>query len=582
MVLNIVAVALVLGITFMNSIFGLFSGILNVVCTVFAAVAAFGFWEPLNAFLIGTAGFSPNLAGPFALITIFLVTLLILRTIADTYIRGNVRVPPAVDWAGGTICGFIAAEIIVGVLVISLLMLPFGGELLGYSGIVRTDETTTHQRVAYEHPNIWLQPDRFATGVVKLLSAGSLSGAHNFASAFPDFGQWVRWTSNTVQPESLTAPLRDSKRGDAFEKGLQVVQWWEQTGPIETRYRKDVPTKDQRDPPYTVVQFAPESGNKLIGVELKLDRSSADRDKSVPHHRLRPTQLRLVGEINGTPHQYTPDVLVNIDSKIQGRPRLVNPVDSFALPSEMGGNVIRMFFEVPTDFTPSFVEYRRFVRQDFAKATKLDAPPDSKIASLQTPEERQAEAAAEARGFLAAIKSGSGDATNLPFQIKGDVARRAGVETRGADYVSGRIFGARDAIEASDITNFAVPEGYRLLQVRVDARQARSLAGQVFNYVARTVNQYYAVDNAGDRHLLSGYFAVVKRNGQEYAEIYYTGQPDDPTFRGLLDFKQIEPAELDDEGTELGLLFLVPPGTTVRAIQNQTGEGPDGLTLKVR
>ena len=60
MVLNICALLFVLGITFMHSLFGLFSGIINVFCTITALAVAFGCAEPLTRAVTGNVPVPPE------------------------------------------------------------------------------------------------------------------------------------------------------------------------------------------------------------------------------------------------------------------------------------------------------------------------------------------------------------------------------------------------------------------------------------------------------------------------------------------------------------------------------------------
>ena len=126
MVLNGIALVLVLGITFYHSLFGLFSGLINVVCSILAVMIAFGFLGPVNELLTGQ-GLHPGYTEASALVGLFVVSLATLRYLADTLLRGNVRLPMYVDWIGGGLCGLINAQLAVGVLVLGLLLLPFGG-----------------------------------------------------------------------------------------------------------------------------------------------------------------------------------------------------------------------------------------------------------------------------------------------------------------------------------------------------------------------------------------------------------------------------------------------------------------------
>ena len=176
MVLNICALLFVLGITFMHSLFGLFSGIINVFCTITALAVAFGCAEPLTRAVTGNVPVPPEYVVPAALVLLFVVTLLVLRTLADNVVRGNVRVPMYVDWAGGAVCGFINAQICVGVIVLGFLLLPWGGRVMMYSRQERDPENTINSetgRVEFHTNPLWLRSDQFTTGLFSLLSQGS-------------------------------------------------------------------------------------------------------------------------------------------------------------------------------------------------------------------------------------------------------------------------------------------------------------------------------------------------------------------------------------------------------------------------
>jgi hypothetical protein len=113
----------------------------------------------------------------------------------------------------------------------------------------------------------------------------------------------------------------------------------------------------------------------------------------------------------------------------------------------------------------------------------------------------------------------------------------------------------------------------RLFQLRCYAHRAASLAGEVFNFVGSITNQYRVVTEQGEEFALAGYYAIVPRDGKDYFELFITGQPNDPAFRGMLDFKSIKNAELRDPQAVIGLLFYVSPTQTIVRVQNQTGNG---------
>ena len=101
------------------------------------------------------------------------------------------------------------------------------------------------------------------------------------------------------------------------------------------------------------------------------------------------------------------------------------------------------------------------------------------------------------------------------------------------------------------------------------------------NFVGSITNQYQAVDDTGESYPLVGYYAMLKKGGQDYVELVYL--PDDPSFRGLLDFKDAsvrKDLENQDDAV-LGLLFLVPPGKSIVAVSSQGGRVDFGETFRM-
>lgn len=597
MVLQLAVMALVLAITLVQSVWGVFSGIITAFCCVVSACLALGLFEWATDLSSGIIT-HPGYTAPACLLLIFFVSVIVLRTLADNFIRGNIRVPAYVDFAGGAICGFVTAQICMGVLVLSFLMLPFGGKAGMYQRYARDKDAGT-PRATFKRSDLWLSPDGFTCGLVGMLSAGSLSnGTTTFASVYPDFPEWVFWSGNTVQAESLSAPARD-KNGDG-NKALSAVKWWEQKQPLEAAYRTNTPDRMAPEPIYKDEQYKPGAGMKLIGVRLAMDRASGDRGERDVDHRLRPTQIRLVGDSNGTPRQYVPSVLTGLDAhaKLGGKPRIVDLDSNFSV-SASEKVTADAYFEVDSDFRPHFVEYRRFARSALSEANFSKTAPDATVASA-TPKEGEAGAdakppanTASGRGtglfrFVDSVDlNNSGDIDRLPVPLLAERVRSADTEVDGDALKSGRVFGDVDAFagEGPKVERFRLPEGKRLCQIRYSPKKAMTTAGQVFNYVARTVNQYSAVDSNGGKHPLSGYFAIVKRGDREYVEVYYVGdsEVEGPAFRGLLDFKEIKPSELTArDDAVLGLLFLVPPGVTINGVENQRGQGPKDLNLKMQ
>jgi hypothetical protein len=592
MAMNIVALVMVLAITFMHSIFGFFSGIINAFCAIASAAIAFGFYEAVNDLVTKSFALDPGYTEPICFVALFLISVVALRTLADNYIRGNVKLPAALDFAGAAVCGFINAQIFVGVLVLGVQMLPLGGRVLGYSAWVRDeykDADVDHpELIKFDRNHLWTRPDEFTAGLFKLISSGSLRGATTFASVYPDFPEAVFFSTNTVQRGCTPSPYRKERGHDAdgFTKGLRVEGWWVETGPIEGRYRREVPTERDPTPDYERVTFKPAPGKKLIGTQLRLNQTAADRDKRSPIHLFRPTMLRLVGQANDTPQQYPARIIANADPRIEGRPRITDYDNNFSLPGGYA-DPIYAYFEVDEDFRPAFVEYRRHARAA-VPAQPEEEPEIAFTLAGETGDRGDRDRGRGDRGNLTfgrVLEAGSNDNRNLPFTMMRRAFQGSGdVTLDGEEFVSGRISGSRARLEHSGdaprVQYFKLPEGRRLMQVCYKPKRVQSIVSQVFNYVGGIVNQYYIVDNNANRYPLSGYYGIVTRaRGEQYIELFYTGGPDDPlsaSYNGMLDFKDIQRNEINDQDEALiGLLFLVPPDTEFVRVENQAGDGGD-------
>ena len=582
MVLNIVALVLIIGIIFIQSLFGFFSGLINVFCCITALAVALGFADVLNEFIVRQGFLAPSFTFPVCLVTLFVVTHLVLRVAADGAIRGNVRLPMYVDWGGGALCGFLIGMISVGILILGVLALPWGGPDMNgggrvmmfsrYQQDVRDRDT---QQMLYKRSNIWFNPDGFTVGLFNMLSAGSLASKTTFASVYPDFPEWIFWTGNTVQPESITSPYCDND-GDGFgQKGLKLVSWWEQNTPVNANYRVRVPSRRApiRPMDYKNINYQPEDGKTLLGMRLALAQATADRDEGTKYHRIRSTMIRVVGDLRDEPRHYCAKILGGTEAG-SSTFRMGDLDNNFALAAISDETKIDVYFEVDEGFRPRFVEYRRYARAPVVG--EPTSPLSDRLVGRESASELQTRTIGITRFIDAIIADGTGDKVELPFPMSASALTTAGAEIVEGKFQTGRISGYRSTFAATgpgSVQEFVVPQQFRLFQLRCHANQARSLAGRVFNYVGQVVNQYSVSSDIGTAYQLAGYFAIVTRDGRQYVEMYLSSGPDDPTFRGMLDFKFIDGRELQHPDAIIGLLFFVGPGEYILRIQNQTGQG---------
>ncbi len=175
--LNLLALLMLVIITFFQSLQGLFAALILFVLSVISSAVAFGFYENLYTGLL--AKWLPAEGEAVALMAIFLVTLLILRLVTDFGIKGNVPMPPKVDRIGGGLLGFFTAMVMTGMAMTSVQMLPFDRQILGFSRY----QTVNGKMMT---SGLTLGPDSFATGLARVILDGSLCGKSAEAGTFQE------------------------------------------------------------------------------------------------------------------------------------------------------------------------------------------------------------------------------------------------------------------------------------------------------------------------------------------------------------------------------------------------------------
>ncbi len=173
MIIELLAVALILGIAFFQVTQGIFSSLIMAIITVACSAMALGTYEMLADTMYGS---QPAHADAAALIVLFALPLLALRLIFDRLIKGNVVMGMWADRIGGGLLGIISGVFIAGMLLIIIQMLPFGPSVMGYKPFSSTFER--NQR-AYA--------DEFVVGMVNLFSKYSLSTGKPFEDTHDDF-----------------------------------------------------------------------------------------------------------------------------------------------------------------------------------------------------------------------------------------------------------------------------------------------------------------------------------------------------------------------------------------------------------
>ena len=281
--------------------------------------------------------------------------------------------------------------------------------------------------------------------------------------------------------------------------------------------------------------------------------------------------IRVVGTLrnSGEPRQYYARLLGGAEAG-SDQYRLADIDNNFAIPATRDEMPLDVFFEVDQDFKPHFVEYRRFARAPVPPAP-ADAAPEERVIGAVSAAAVGSGTVSGLRFLRAIVEDATGALTTVPFPLARSALSNA--ELSDGKLLSGRIHGSRRSLAGSGsdaVDEFALPEGARMFQLRCRVRTAESLAGRVFNFVNLVVNQYYVQSRMGQDYMLSGYYAIVDREGGDYLELFIAG-PDNPAFRGMLDFQHIRTAELRRSSSVIGFIFYVRPGENIARIQNQVG-----------
>ncbi|USN98428.1 MAG: hypothetical protein H6810_09650 [Phycisphaeraceae bacterium] len=191
MYMNIAALLLLLGLTYIWMTRGFFNSLMHMLCTIGAGAIAFAVWEPVATLLLSLApnkGFLTVLAyiaWGAGLLLPFGLSLLVLRTIADKVVGSNIKAIGAVEYIGGGICGAVSASITVGIIVIGIGFLPLGTGFMGFRPINYTEKGAGSGSLV-RAGGLWVPVDRLAAGLYGHLSETSLRSGEPLAQWHPD------------------------------------------------------------------------------------------------------------------------------------------------------------------------------------------------------------------------------------------------------------------------------------------------------------------------------------------------------------------------------------------------------------
>ena len=551
--LNLLVLLMLVLITFFQSLQGLFAAMILLVLSVISSVVAFGFYEDLYKGLI--AQWLPAEGQAVSLMVLFLVTLLVLRVVLDTAIKGNVLLPQRANRIGGGILGFFAAMVMTGTAVTAIQMLPFDREVLGFA----RHEAVNGRLLTH---GVWFGADRFAVGLAGTILDGSLTGKTPRSGTFED-----------IHPDLLAdVDARRSAGVPSVSKpnavSLSVEQAWS---------ADKVMSADGKTP------INPESGRKFLAVRANL---GGDLPQAFT-----PLQMRMVGVRANRVEQYTLKA-AGTDNEV---PIEVQPLEKYGPKT----GTMNLVFEIPNNTSPWYVTFNGEGMGEITESQlKEQSAPALSTPAGATPaepkkDEKPAPAAAKPPVKNPAGRTHGADVADQPY-VSEDWPLGISVANNqiagGAELVGSRLKDGHIVLQMSKtskakivgfVSRFEVPKGMKLVQVPLHRVSPGSLMGQAIDFAVRTLQQQWTLlDDAGGQYMPVGAAAIASVGGEELLEIQYHVNPENLiSGHTLVKWRRISDADLKNPDAKLFFLYLVPPGKHI--INFDTGRQKVDLDLKV-
>lgn len=282
MFMNIAALLLLLGLTWIWMNRGFLSSLLHMVCTIAAGAVAFAFWEPLAHLLIGMAperGFltmTAYIAWGAALLVPFGVSLLVFRYIADTVVSGNVKPLPIADFVGGGLCGAVSGAITVGMLVIGLGFMPLGTGFMGYRPVDYTQSGQASGSLE-RAGGLWIPVEKFTAALYGTLSETSLRTGEPLKEWYPE----LDITGYAINMSAAGGMARPSMNSDDIRvMGTYTVGDPEGASSIRDLLLEDiVPDPDSGElayQGYVDINGEPVTNGTLFGVMMEFQKGAME------------------------------------------------------------------------------------------------------------------------------------------------------------------------------------------------------------------------------------------------------------------------------------------------------------------
>jgi hypothetical protein len=169
---NIMLIGLVLLIAYWWANQGLFSALLHLICVIVAGTIALAVWEPVTINLLLSGGVFDNYAWGVSLMSVFVISLIILRVIADKVAPNNVSMPPSADLSVGFVLGLGSGILTIGLSIIALGFVQSSHEIMGMKGYGRI--ANQNAVVGRLDPALWAPIDQWTNAFFSTLSVSTM------------------------------------------------------------------------------------------------------------------------------------------------------------------------------------------------------------------------------------------------------------------------------------------------------------------------------------------------------------------------------------------------------------------------
>ncbi|MFQ5422449.1 MAG: CvpA family protein [Phycisphaerae bacterium] len=589
MFFSIMVALMVLLVVMFSARQGLFSALIMFVESAVACMVAFDLYETVYDLIHESIG--PGIGFPLSLMAIFLVMLLLLRVASDKLIPGNVHVHQYLNWAGGSLFGLFTGLIVVGTALIAIEMLPIGSSLFGFERYQQDDEGLPVRK------NLTFKPDAFVAGMLDTFSTGRFGGDNPFAHAKPGLIDDLYSARCSTQTEARHVLPKDA---------LAVQACWDAS-------RIDVVTHEivggQLKRTFTTSESLGMGSTQKFFVCRVHVSSSAQHEKN-PAIRFRLPQFRIVGPppsqgaTGPDPAVYLAagmsDLYINVKhdrhkvSAAQVR-RLVRfgsqtdfilDASATGTVASEGGYTFDVAFEVPEDFEPWYLEFKRGARFEFPRDPKAELyrsePPagasgaigTKAVAESPTPASPPRPKVGQAPGGRTHIATATEDRTGvlstLPFALDGSAPILQNYVGGDRKFHGGQVHlesPTGEIAEDVQVTEFFVPPGKKMVQISAEAIKAESLFGKALGGAAGVAGQIYIKTSDDREYFAIGSYAEAPIGNTRWIEIRYFPDYEVPE-RAL---KRHAPKKVTkrvlqstkSKDRKFGYLFLVDPGVTI-------------------